>query len=128
MLSHAVQLKYIAERWSDLSTARDNVQQWMADDPDIDLGEQIEDLVAQTEYTNQGIALYQSAIAAVEQHKSREPWYQAALSFIPSIRSKRIIQHLHAISDELIRQEVQKNIQNRSEEHTSELQSLMRIT
>src|SRR3546814_12154241 len=105
MLSHAVQLKYIAERWSDLSTARDNVQQWMADDPDIDLGEQIEDLVAQTEYTNQGIALYQSAIAAVEQHKSREPWYQAALSFIPSTRRKRIIQHLHDISSDARRVE-----------------------
>src|SRR3546814_8931292 len=103
------------------------ISDWSSDVCSSDL---IEDLVAQTEYTNQGIALYQSAIAAVEQHKSREPWYQAALSFIPSIRSKRIIQHLHAISDELIRQEVQKNIHNpekRSEEHTSELQSLMRL-
>src|SRR3546814_11753537 len=85
------------------------ISDWSSDVCSSDL---IEDLVAQTEYTNQGIALYQSAIAAVEQHKSREPWYQAALSFIPSIRSKRIIQHLHAISDELIRQEVQQNIQN----------------
>lgn len=112
MLSHAEQLEFIDGRWKDLSTARDNVQQWLAENPNTNLAELIEDLVAQTEYSEQGIALYQSAISEVEQHKGRESWIQAVLNFIPSIKNKRLIQHLHAISNEIVRQEVQKNIQN----------------
>lgn len=96
----------IESSWHARQQAIDSLSHWRVRYPDI---------ASNPHDAKQRLERYKVATDQVEAHQGRESVWLCLLGFVPAIRRKRVLQHLLAISDVDIRNEVRLQVTNPDE-------------